>query len=118
MIDVSLSWMHCRLMTRVHDAEARQRYHDEAVAAGCPQMTSIDLRYDARAVDADLVVETCISHGPRRSDASFDPQPGDWVLGGDDKEPPVRAWVLHREENGVRVQLDFGLGAIELRSSS
>lgn len=33
-IDVSLSWTHYRLLTRVHDPGARRRYHDEAVAAG------------------------------------------------------------------------------------
>ena len=32
-----------------------------------------DLWYDATSVGADLVVETWISHGPRASDESFDP---------------------------------------------
>jgi predicted nuclease of restriction endonuclease-like (RecB) superfamily len=33
-IDVTLSWTHYRLLTRVHDPINRRRYHDEAVAAG------------------------------------------------------------------------------------
>lgn len=68
-----------------------------------------DLWYDATCVGADLVVETWISHGPRNEDAEFDPQPSDWVLVGDDEEPPLRARVVRRDNNRVWVQLDLGL---------
>jgi hypothetical protein len=74
--------------------------------------TAYDLWYDATSVGADLVVETWISHGPRASDDSFDPQPGDWVLVGDDEEPPCRARVTRRQANHVWVQLELGLVAI------
>ena len=67
-----------------------------------------DLWYDATSVGADLVVETWISHGPRASDPSFDPQPGDWLLVGDDEEPPCRRRVTRRSDNRVRVQLELG----------
>jgi hypothetical protein len=73
--------------------------------------TAYDLWYDATCVGADLVVETWISHGPRASDDSFDPQPGDWVLVGDDEEPPCRARVTRRQANHVWVQLELGLVA-------
>ena len=67
---------------------------------------SYDLWYDATTVDAELGVETSISHGPRAADASFDPQPGDWVAVGED-EPPLRAQVVRRSGNRVWVQLDL-----------
>jgi hypothetical protein len=70
---------------------------------------SYDLWYDATSVGADLVVETWISHGPRALDSSFNPQPGDWVLVGDDEEPPCRARVTRRNDNHVWVQLELGL---------
>ena len=70
-----------------------------------------DLWYDATTVDAELCVETSISHGPRAFDPSFDPQPGDWVVVGDDDEPPCRARVSRRFGNRVWVQLDFALAA-------
>jgi hypothetical protein len=75
------------------------------------EMGSYDLWYDATSVGADLVVETWISHGPRHADPAFDPQPGDWVLVGDDEEPPVRSRVVRRVGNRVWVQLDLGLAA-------
>ena len=68
-----------------------------------------DLWYDATSVGADLVVETWISHGPRASDTTFDPRPGDWLLVGDDEEPPCRARVIRRDGNRVWTQLDLGL---------
>ena len=68
-----------------------------------------DLWYDATSVGADLVVETWISHGPRASDPTFDPQPGDWVLVGDDEEPPYRARVTRRDGNHVWTQVELGL---------
>ncbi len=66
-----------------------------------------DLRYDANSVGADLVVETRISHSPRANDTTFNPQPADWVLIGDDDEPPVRSRVIRRDGNRVWVQLDL-----------
>ena len=68
-----------------------------------------DLWYDATCVGADLVVETWISHGPRADDTAFDPKPGDWLLVGDDEEPPCRGRVIRREGNRVWTQLDLGL---------
>ena len=64
-----------------------------------------DLWYDASGVGADLMAETWISHGPRATDPIFDPQPGDWLLVGDDEEPTCRALVAGRDGNRVRVQL-------------
>jgi len=66
---------------------------------------SYDLWYDANSVGADLVVETWISHGPRANDAAFDPRPGDWVLLGDDDEPPHQARVIRRDGNRVWAQI-------------
>jgi hypothetical protein len=66
-----------------------------------------DLWYDANAVGADLVVETWISHGPQRENASFNPQPGDRVMVGDDEEAPLPARVIKRLENRVWVQVDL-----------
>lgn len=66
-----------------------------------------DLWYDATSVGGDLVVETWISHGPRADDPTFNPGPGDWLLVGDDEEPPVRSRVIRRDGNQVWVQLDL-----------
>ena len=66
-----------------------------------------DLRYDPNGVGADLVVETWISHSPRKNDTTFDPQPGDWLVVGDDEESPVRSRVVRREGNRVWVQLNL-----------
>ena len=66
-----------------------------------------DLWYDATSVGADLVVECWISHSPRATDASFDPQPGDWLMVGDDEEPSLRGRVIRREGNRVWAQLDL-----------
>jgi hypothetical protein len=73
------------------------------------ESTDYDLWYDATSVGADLVVETWISHGPRAGDTTFDPRPGDWLLVGDDEEPPCRARVIRRDGNRVWTQLDLGL---------
>jgi hypothetical protein len=62
-----------------------------------------DLTYDANSVGADLVVETWIKHSPRADDPTFDPQVGDWLLVGDDEEPPCRARVTRRDGNRVWV---------------
>lgn len=75
-----------------------------------------DLWYDATSVGADLVVETSLNHSPRGEDASFDPQPGDWVSVGDDEEPSLRGRVTRREGNRVWVQLDLGLVGTESTS--
>ncbi|HEV2889145.1 MAG TPA: hypothetical protein VGX28_02110 [Frankiaceae bacterium] len=64
-----------------------------------------DLWYDATSVGADLVAECWISHGPRASDPTFDPQPGDHVLVGDDDESPLRARVVRRQGERVTVQI-------------
>jgi hypothetical protein len=64
-----------------------------------------DLWYDASGVDAEMVVETWISHGPRANDSAFDPQPGDWLIVGDDEEPPCSAQVIRRLGDRVWTQL-------------
>ena len=46
-----------------------------------------DLWYDATTVGADLVVETWISHGPRRDDPTFNPQPGTSCSSATTKNP-------------------------------
>ena len=66
-----------------------------------------DLWYDANSVGADLVVETWISHGPRAADATFDPQPGDWVTVGDDEEPELRSRVIRRAADRVWTQIEL-----------
>jgi hypothetical protein len=64
-----------------------------------------DLWYDPNVVGGDLVVEAWISHGPRKSDAAFDPQPGDQVFLGDDDESPLPARVVRRDGDRVWVQI-------------
>jgi hypothetical protein len=66
-----------------------------------------DLWYDANSVDAEMVVETWISHGPRANDSEFDPQPGDWLIVGDDEEPPCKAQVIRRLGDRVWTQLQL-----------
>jgi len=66
-----------------------------------------DLWYDATSVGPDLVVECWISHGPRANDPTFDPQPGDEVSVGDDEEAPLRARVVRRSGDRVRVQVQI-----------
>jgi hypothetical protein len=66
-----------------------------------------DLWYDPNGVGADLVVECWISHGPRADEAEFDPQPGDWLLVGDDEEPPLKARVTRRDGNRVWLQVQL-----------
>ena len=87
------------------------------MAGGSPY----DLWYDPNTVDGDLVVECWISHGPRAKDGTFDPQPGDEVLVGDDEEPVIAATVLRRNGNRVAVKLDLSddaLGGIERAAAS
>jgi hypothetical protein len=66
-----------------------------------------DLWFDPNEVGSDLVVECWVSHGPRSDDATFDPQPGEILLAGDDEEEPLRARVVRREGNRVWVQLQL-----------
>jgi hypothetical protein len=66
-----------------------------------------DLWYDATTVGPDLVVECWISHGPRAGDATFDPQPGDQVLVGDDEEAPLRGRVIRRQGDRIAVQVQI-----------
>ena len=66
-----------------------------------------DLWYDATTVGGDLVAYCWISHGPRRDDPSFDPQPGDMVSVGDDDEPPMQARVIRRDGDRVAVQVEL-----------
>lgn len=68
--------------------------------------STYDLWYEATSVGADLVVECWICHGPRASDATFDPKPGDRVLLGDDEEPPLRGRVIRRQGDRVTVQVE------------
>ena len=76
---------------------------------GIVSAMTYDLWYNATTVDAELGVETSISHGPRSADGLFNPQPRDWVLVGDDDEPPLRAQVLRRSGNRVWVRLDIAV---------
>ena len=70
-------------------------------------MEHFDLEYDPNEVGGESVVECWISHCPRAGDASFDPQPGDWLAVGDHEEAPRRARVVRREGNRVWVQLNL-----------
>lgn len=81
-----------------------------------PDSEPFDLWYDATTVDAHLVVETWIRHGPRADDATFDPQPGDWVTVGDDEEPSIRGRVTRRSDNKVWVRLELGLASVDAAS--
>ncbi len=69
--------------------------------------STYDLWYDATSVGPDLVVDCWISHGPRATDPTFDPHPGDFVLVGDDEEPPLRARVVRREGDRIAVQVQL-----------
>lgn len=66
-----------------------------------------DLWFDPNGVDADLMVECWLSHGPRADDESFDPQPGDVVIVGDDEEDPSRARVTSRDTDRVWLQIEL-----------
>ena len=70
-------------------------------------IATYDLWYDATSVGPDLVVECWISHGPRATDTSFDPQPGDHLLVGDDEEAPLRARVIRRHGDRIAVQIQI-----------
>ena len=66
-----------------------------------------DLGFDPNDVGTDLVVECWISQSPRAADRMFDPQPGDWLVVGDDEGTPLRARVTQRDGNRVWVQIDL-----------
>lgn len=68
---------------------------------------AFDLWFDPNTVGADLVVETWISHGPRRDDPGFDPKPGDGVLVGDDDDEPLAARVIGRDADRVTVRVEL-----------
>lgn len=70
-------------------------------------MADYDLRFDPNDVGNDLVVQCWISQGPLGDDATFDPQPGDWLLVGDDEDEPLKARVTRRDENRVWVQVEL-----------
>lgn len=70
-----------------------------------------DLWYDPNSVGGDMVVECWVSHGPRKDDTAFDPQPGDNVLAGDDEERPLKARVVRRDGDRVWVQLELRPGS-------
>jgi hypothetical protein len=74
------------------------------------------LWFDATSVGADLVVEIWISHGPRANDLTFDPQPGDWVMVGDDDEPAIQARVTRRDGNRVWAQVNVTTHKIPVAS--
>ncbi|MGH9222227.1 MAG: hypothetical protein ACRD2W_00120 [Acidimicrobiales bacterium] len=65
------------------------------------------MMYDPNDVDGDLVVECWISQGPRASDSSFDPQPGDQLLAGDEEEPPLPAVVIRRDGDRVWARIEL-----------
>lgn len=69
--------------------------------------SSYDLWYDANTVGRDLVVICWISHGPRASDSTFDPSPGDDVVIGDEDETPLGARVVRRDGDRVTVQAEL-----------
>lgn len=69
------------------------------------EMHEADLYFDPNEVDGALVVECWISHGPRASDQTFDPQAGDVVRVCDDEEPAAKARVVRRQGNRVWVQI-------------
>lgn len=66
-----------------------------------------DLWFDPNNVGGDLVVECWISHSPHKDDIDFNPQPGDWLLAGDDEEDPLKSRVIRREGNRVWLQLQL-----------
>jgi hypothetical protein len=74
---------------------------------GIVTASTYDMWYDATTVGPDLVVLCWISHGPRADDAGFDPQPGDFVVIGDDEEPPLRARVIRRDGDRVAMQVQL-----------
>jgi len=77
---------------------------------------SFDLTYDPNEVGGDMVVECWISHGPHAHDPGFDPQPGQWLMAGDDEEPPRRARVVRRDGNRVWIQLVLPSSADQVAS--
>lgn len=72
-----------------------------------------DLSYDPNEVGSDCVVECWISQGPRATDPSFDPRPGDRVTLIDVDAEVRRGRVTQREGNIVWVQVEVS-GALTL----
>jgi len=70
-----------------------------------------DLSFDPNDVGPNLEVECWISQSPRAGDRTFDPQPGDSLIVGDDEAEPLRARVTARDGNRVWVQIDLGSAA-------
>lgn len=70
-------------------------------------MPGYDLTFDPNDVGGDLVVECWISQGPRAGETTFDPQPGDWLLVGDDEGDALNARVTRRAGNRVWVQVEL-----------
>ncbi|HUY86706.1 MAG TPA: hypothetical protein VMU77_06295 [Acidimicrobiales bacterium] len=70
-----------------------------------------DLWFDPNEVGGDFVVECWISHGPRKDDPEFDPQPGDWQLISDDEDSALRARVTRRLGNRVWLQIELPTAA-------
>ena len=66
-----------------------------------------DLAYDPNEVGTDMVVEFWISHSPRRTGLKFRPSIGDWIMVGDDAEPPRSARIIKRDGNRVWAQIDL-----------
>jgi hypothetical protein len=67
-----------------------------------------DLTFDPNEVGPDRVVEAWINQGPRATDASFDPQPGDHVtlVDVDVDGETQRGRVTRRDGNRVWVEVD------------
>lgn len=68
---------------------------------------SPDLVFDPNDVGPDCVVECWISQGPRATDASFDPQPGDRLTVIDEDQQILTGAAVHREDNRVWVRVDI-----------
>ncbi len=69
-----------------------------------------DLWFDPISVAGDLVVECRISHGPHESNVDFNPQPGNWLMAGDDEVKPIKSRVIRREGNRIWLQLQLSSG--------
>lgn len=62
-----------------------------------------DLAHDPNEVGPDFVVECVISQGPRHTDAMLNPIPVAIVLEGDDEVHRLKARVIRRIGDRVRV---------------
>ncbi len=66
---------------------------------------SPDLMFDPNDVGPDCVVECWISQGPRATDPTFDPRPGDRLLLIDEDAETLAGRVVTRDGNRVWVQV-------------